>query len=182
MRSVTTIRTARENEAVLLADIGLAAWDDAIVSVAGLPADKRAMQEVAHFAFLGFARSLWHRIRVVELDGGVVGWAACERPDGTITDFWILPEFQRRGLGTRLMDALEAEIVKGGLQAAEAATHVDNAPAVAFFSKRGYRIAWLSTRYAARLDRDVEQVGLRKPLIAEDDGKDGFYQASWTAF
>ncbi|KQS63376.1 hypothetical protein ASG39_15960 [Rhizobium sp. Leaf371] len=175
---MTTIRVAREDEASLLADIGLAAWESAIVGVDAATADSVSMQEIAHFAFLGFARTRWYRIHVAEAEGMVIGWAACERPDGTITDFWIRPDFQRQGVGTRLMDALEAEILSEGTDVAEAATHVDNAAALGFFAKRGFRVAWLSTRYAARLDRDVEQIGLRKSLIIADEGEDGVYGAS----
>lgn len=178
---MTTIRSAREDEVSLLAEIGLAAWASAIAGVVDLSADGAAMQENARFAFLDFVRSLWHRIRVAEEDGVIAGWAACERPDGTITDFWIRPDLQRRGIGTRLMDRLEAEIRAEGTEAAEAATHVDNAGAIAFFTKRGYRVAWLSTRYAERLDRDVEQVGLKKWLVSAADDEDGVYRAAGTA-
>ncbi|KQR73478.1 GNAT family N-acetyltransferase [Rhizobium sp. Leaf341] len=175
---VTTIRAAREDEASLLADIGLAAWESAIAGVDAGSAENVSMQEVAHFAFLAFARSRWHRIHVAETDGLVIGWAACERPDGVITDFWIHPDFQRKGVGARLMDKLEIDILSEGTEVAETATHVDNAAALAFFAKRGFHVAWLSTRYAARLDRDVEQIGLRKSLICADETEDGVYGAS----
>lgn len=172
---MTTIRSAREDEVPLLAAIGLAAWEGAVTGVAELAADQGAMRRVAQLAFLSFARSFWHRIRVAEQEGLAIGWAACEREDGTITDLWVRPDLQRRRIGTQLMDSLEREMRAGGIEIAEAATHAANAGAIGFFSGRGYRIAWLSTRYAARLDREVEQVGLRKTLMVTNEADEGIY-------
>jgi ribosomal-protein-alanine N-acetyltransferase len=169
---LVTFRIAREEEVPMLAEIGLLAWSGAIAGVAELAGDHAAMRRTAEMAFLSFARSSWNRIRVVEA-GDVLGWAARERADGTITDLWVRPDLQRRGLGSGLLQRVEAEMIAEGLDAAEAGTHVANAAAIAFFTSRGYRIAWLSTQYAARLDRDIEQVGLKKTLrLAHEDDDD----------
>lgn len=158
-----TVRTAFEREVPRLAEIGLIAWEQAILG-AESQAERDGLRRVAQLAFLSFAGSGWSRIRVAEQGGQLLGWAACERPDGTVTDLWIRPEAQRQGIGSLLMTQIEAEIAADGFETAEVSSHADNRAAIAFFQQRGYRIAWLSTRYAQRLDRDVEQIGLRKAL------------------
>ncbi len=59
-------------------------------------------------------------------------------------------------------------MLAAGITEAEMLTHAQNAPAIAFFQQRGYRIHWLSTQYSARLDRDVESIGMIRDLVAPD--------------
>ena len=162
------IRAARQDETLLLRDIGLRAWASAVSGIDVNP----AMQAAAEAAFESFAVNHWLTISVVEDDGVMAGWAAREKLDETITDFWIDPDHQRRGLGTALLAAVEADILHQGFDTAELQTHARNA-AIAFFERGGYTIRWLSVAYSPKLDRDVETVGLSKRLDGEDD--DGVY-------
>lgn len=159
-----SIRAARQEEALLLRDIGLRAWASAVSGIDVSP----AMQAAAEAAFESFAVNHWLTISVVEDDGVPAGWAAREKLDETISDFWIDPDYQRRGLGTALMVALEADILHQGFDTAELQTHARNA-AIAFFERSGYSIRWLSVAYSPKLDRDVETVGLSKRLDGGDD-------------
>ena len=158
-----TIRNAREDDLPTLVAIGVAAWAQA---AAGL-ADLSTLRENARIAFEQFLVAHWLRVIVAEQAGTVVGWAAREALDDEITDLWVDPARQRQGAGTALVAALEAEIAAAGFEAARLQTHARNDRAVGFFRNRGYGVHWLSVAYAARLDRDVESVGLRKQFVAD---------------
>lgn len=163
-----TIRSARQDEAVALAEIGLKAWESAMSTIE----DSSVLREAAEAAFLSFTSHYWLTISVIEEDGINAGWAARERLDETITDFWIDPLWQNRGLGTALLASLEADIRHQGFDTARLETHARNG-AIAFFEKHGYTIHWLTMSYSPKLDRDVETVGLSKRLDEGDD--DGLY-------
>ena len=165
-----SIRSARQDEAATLAELGLRAWESAMIGVD----DSSMLRNAAEAAFSAFTLNHWLTISVVEEDGIVAGWAARERLDETITDFWIDPLCQRRGLGTALLSSLEADILHQGFDTARLETHARNT-SVAFFEKHGYVVHWLSVSYSPKLDRDVETVGLSKPLSGgEGDDIYGF--------
>jgi ribosomal-protein-alanine N-acetyltransferase len=155
------IRGARQDEAEELAEIGLRAWDKAMVPVG----ETRQMLDNARRAFQYFTRNSWITITVIELGGVTAGWAAREALDENITDFWIDPPHQRQGLGARLLTAMEDEIERQGFLQASLETHARNEQAVAFFQKHGYSVRWFSVSYNPKLDRDVETIGLSKQLI-----------------
>lgn len=158
-----TIRNARLDEADLLADIGLRAWEKAMIPVG----ETRTMLENARRAFLNFTHSSWITISVVEKSGVPAGWAAREELDENITDFWIDPDYQGQGLGKALLAEIEQEIVHQGFTKASLETHARNKEAVDFFERHGYTVHWLTTAYNPKLDRDVQSVGLSKQLVEE---------------
>ncbi len=158
------VRTAREAEVAFLSAVGLRAWEQAVLGLA----DVGRMRGVAEQAFLSFLRTHWSATSVIEHDGTPVGWAACEDRDGAISDLWIDPGVQGAGIGSRLLEHMEAEIVRAGFDFATTKTHAQNARAIGFFKKHGYSVNWLSTTYSAKLDRDVESVGLTKRLTVDE--------------
>ncbi|MCX8998883.1 GNAT family N-acetyltransferase [Rhizobiaceae bacterium BDR2-2] len=159
-----SIRSARQDEAATLAEIGLRAWEAALRDID----DSSVLRQAAEAAFRAFTADHWLTISVVEEDGVIAGWAARERLDETITDFWIDPLWHRRGLGTALLTSLEADIRHQGFDTARLETHARNS-AVAFFERHGYVVHWLTVSYSPKLDRDVETVGLSK-LLDEGEG------------
>jgi ribosomal-protein-alanine N-acetyltransferase len=160
-----TIRNARGDEADLLAEIGLRAWERAMSPIGGID----DFRENARAAFLNFTRSSWLTITLIEEDGSITGWAAREGLDELITDFWVDPAFKGRGLGRALLDEVESQVVQQGFETARIETHARNLEAIGFFQKNGYGINWLSVAYSPRLDRDVQSVGLSKQLVIETD-------------
>lgn len=164
-----TTRNAREDDCAILAEIGYRSWDSAMSKIG----ETTSMAANAMVAFESFVAHAWLTITVVESDGAIGGWAARERLDESISDFWIDPTFTRQGLGKVLLAAVEAEMVEQGLDKATVQTHARNREAVAFFESQGYRIHWLSVAYSPKLDRDVESVGLSKELVSEAAGTYG---------
>ena len=138
-----TIRNAREEDWEILAEIGFRSWESAMSRIG----ETGSMALGARAAFQNFVTSTWLTITVVEASGAIAGWAARERLDETITDFWIDPGAQRQGLGRELLKAVEAEMIGQGLDKAAVQTHARNRDAVAFFESQGYRIHWLSVAY-----------------------------------
>lgn len=166
---MANIRNAREDEAEILAEIGYRAWEKATAAIGEVV----SMSDGARNAFLDFVRASWLTITVVEQHGIVAGWAAREKLDELITDFWIDPQYQRQGLGKALLADVEAEVVRQGFDVARVETHAQNAEAVGFFEHHGYAIHWLSVAYSPKIDRDVQSVGLSKQLVSDDPGTYG---------
>lgn len=159
-----TVRNALEEDVPALIDIGVRAWEQAVTGVA----DLQVRRDRARNAFQQFLASHWLRASVAEFGGVLAGWASREALDDEITDLWIDPPQQRKGLGSALLAAMENEIVAAGLEAARLQTHARNTAAVAFFEKHGYSVSWLSVDYSPRLDRNVESIGLRRQLVADE--------------
>jgi [ribosomal protein S18]-alanine N-acetyltransferase len=164
-----TIRNAREEDRQILAEIGYRSWDAAMSRIG----ETAAMAANAMVAFDSFVAHSWLTITVVESDGATAGWAAREQLDENISDLWIDPTYMRQGLGKALLAAVEAEMAEQGLDKAVVQTHARNNEAVSFFESQGYQIHWLSVAYSPKLDRDVETVGLSKPLAAATVGTYG---------
>lgn len=161
---MVTVRNALEEDVPALVEIGVRAWEQAVVGVA----DLQVRREYARNAFQQFLGGHWLRASVVDLAGGPAGWAAREALDDEISDLWVDPPQQKKGVGAALLAAMEAEIVAAGFEAARLQTHARNTAAVGFFQKHGYSVNWLSIDYSERLDRDVESVGLRRQLVADE--------------
>lgn len=147
----------------ILAEIGFRSWEKAMTSIG----EMTDMRSSARTAFQNFTRSSWLTITVVEQGGNLAGWAAREKLDELISDFWIDPSFKGQGLGRALLVEIEAEIVHQGFEVARVETHARNAEAIGFFEKQGYSINWLSTSYSPKIDHDVQSVGLSKRLVVE---------------
>ena len=158
------VRNALEEDVPALVGIGVEAWGQAVSGVA----DLQVRRDHARDAFQQFLANRWLRVSIAEADGLPAGWAAREALDDEITDLWIAPLRQRKGLGSALLAAMEAEIVAAGFEAARLQTHARNVAAVSFFRKHGYTVSWLSIAYSQRLDRDVESVGLSRQLVADE--------------
>ncbi len=163
------IRNAHEGETAVLASIGLRSWQKAMATIGGAG----ELLDGASEAFTNFTRNLWLTISVIELNGEAVGWAAREALDEAISDFWIDPDFARRGLGSALLTRIEHDVREQGLEKVSLQSHAGNTDAIAFFKARGYEIHWLSVVYSPKLDSDVPTVGLSKSLVAESDGAYG---------
>ncbi len=159
-----TVRNALAEDVPALIDIGVRAWEQAVTGVA----DLQVRRDHARNAFQQFLAAHWLRASVAEFGGVLAGWASREALDDEITDLWIDPPQQRKGLGSALLAAMENEIVAAGLEAARLQTHARNTAAVGFFQKHGYSVSWLSVDYSPRLDRNVESIGLRRQLVADE--------------
>ena len=101
---------------------------------------------------------------LAEVDAGVIGyglahvmpvgdtwlpdtWATGERI-GEIESLSVLHEYRGRGVGTRLLDALERELDNDGVRDLVLGVLPGNAAAIRLYERRGYRPTWT---YLSRL-------------------------------
>ncbi|MDF1607075.1 GNAT family N-acetyltransferase [Hoeflea sp. YIM 152468] len=160
-----TIRPASSAEAQDLARIGLAAWEKAI-RVWGEDADR--LRENAREAYYDFCTRCWTDIVVAEWDGDLAGWGSCERADDFITDLWVLPEFQGRGIGTALLGHIETGIRQRGYPSARLDTHARNAGAIRLCKRLGYHVKTYFVTYSESLDQDIDKVEMIKEFDQEE--------------
>ncbi|MCS6806016.1 MAG: N-acetyltransferase [Acidobacteriota bacterium] len=66
---------------------------------------------------------------------------------GHIITIDILPSFRRHGLGQALLKEAEQWLMSQGCVLIELEVSIENAPAIAFYQKNGYRPCWLLSRY-----------------------------------
>jgi [ribosomal protein S18]-alanine N-acetyltransferase len=159
-----TIRSAREDDAPVLAAVGMRAWESAVAGWV----DTALMRVNAARAFADFTKRAFLTIDVAEQGGEVVGWAARENFDNHITDIWVDPAWQNQGIGRMLLQKLESEIEAQGYESVRLETHSQNAQAIDFLKRQGYAISWMTAVWSPQLDRDVDTVGLVKSLAARD--------------
>ena len=102
---------------------------------------------------------------LVATDGGKpAGLGACEHADDTISDIWVSPAFEGRGIGSALLAALEQEIAGRGHGQARIAVAAANERAFRLYRHRGYREIWRGTRHDPILATPLEKVELAKDL------------------
>lgn len=81
-------------------------------------------------------------IYVAEVNGKIVGCVCLEVNNdiGIIHHFYVLPEFQRKGIGSKLLAEMEMDAV--GLGVREIRVYVDSKAywAISFYSKSGYEV------------------------------------------
>lgn len=173
-----SLRPARSVESGRLAEIGLLAWETAITNW-GENAD--TLRENARRAYIDFCVNHWPVILVADWDGEPVGWGACEKSDDLVTDLWVMPEFQGRGVGTRLLGHIEQQIAGRGYHQARLDTHARNHRAIKLYKELGYYVRAYAVAYSAQLDRDIDKVEMIKAFDSFDElsdetgGDDGLY-------
>lgn len=155
------IRPARPDEGEALGAIGLAAWaaSQFAINDAGR-VDRQAL--LVDFQKLGKEKP--ETIVVAEMQGQIAGWGAREDQDQQISDLWIAPQFQSQGIGSALLQTLEAEIAMLGLPAAELETLATNSRAIGFYERHGFVVMWRGEKFSSSLGYAIDKVGMNKSL------------------
>lgn len=171
---MVVVRKTKAHEAAAIAAIGFRAWDARLSVWTEGHDNVAAIRENARQAYVTFTHRCWDAILVAQTDEGLIGWGCCEdgrdvpEPrENAISDLWVDPPFQRRGVGQALLAALEAQAAAAGHHCCLLETHARNNAAIAFFRSNGYAVKWLSTKYSVGLDRDIETVGLEKQFMED---------------
>lgn len=119
------IRPARRHAAPAIAAILRESFDDALPRLAGLHTPDEDL------AFVRDVLMLTCAVLVAETGHQPVGFAAVKA--GWIEQFYLRPGFQRRGIGTALLEA-----VRHGREQLELWTFQENAGARAFYRRHGF--------------------------------------------
>lgn len=160
-----TLRPASSSDAERLTRIGLAAWE---VAITAWGEDLERLRANAMRAYADFCTSSWPDITVAEWDGEAAGWGACEHAEDEITDLWVLPSHQGRGIGSALLFELEEQVRARGYHHARIATHARNTGAIRLYKALGYRVTAYAVTYEASLDTDIDKVEMRKDFDGVD--------------
>jgi [ribosomal protein S18]-alanine N-acetyltransferase len=96
------------------------------------------------------------RTLVAEMDDVVVGFVIArlmQRGWGTVITLDVMPGWQRRGVGGRLLAAIESWLATAGVQVVALETPADESGARQFYEKHGYRVGGrVPGYYHGRLD------------------------------
>ncbi|MCP4385531.1 MAG: GNAT family N-acetyltransferase [Hyphomicrobiales bacterium] len=157
------IRAALPDEIHKLSRIGLASWDRGIGPL--VPADVRG-RFAAQNPFAPFLQRLGPRVSVALVDAKLAGLAASEHDDDHISDVWVAPEYEGRGVGRVLIAALETAICKRGHDDAWINVLTENQRAIRLYRFLGYQTIRNGLRFDPDLEAEVDVTTLRKRLKA----------------
>ncbi|MGX1499503.1 ribosomal-protein-alanine N-acetyltransferase [Labrenzia sp. MBR-25] len=160
-RSTIHLHNARPEETETLARIGLEAW---LNGIAPLVPDKVRQEILADNPFLPFLKTLGPAVIVGTINGEPAGIGACEHADDTISDIWVAPAFEGRGVGSTLVRALETEVLGRGHPVAHIQVAALNSRAFGLYHHLGYREEWRQMSFDPILKIELEKVGLSKRL------------------
>lgn len=155
------VRAASPGEGDVLGDLGFAAWE---ASAFGRHDAGRVDRVVLREAFRRFCRDMPDVILVAEKDRQPLGWGARERRDQQVSDLWVAPAYQGRGVGGLLLEALLSEIAAAGHDHATVETLASNAGAIAFYQRHGFAEVWRAEKFSAALGYAIDKVGMNKSL------------------
>lgn len=132
--SALTIRSATAEDSTAIASVVSESWLDANKNL--IPADsKRALTNSRNLA--AFVAGEWQSIHVALYDGEIVGTVGIN-PSGVIWMLYVLPTYQRCGVGSALYDAAIGAIKSTGKRRAMLEVLAANENAVAFYRARGW--------------------------------------------
>ncbi len=155
------IRPARMIEVDRLAAIGLAAWERGIAPL--VPAQVWDRVRLIN-PFRAFLRERGPSIVVADLGGEPAGIAARDQGGDYISDLWVAPGREGRGVGSALLASLEAAIAHAGHRTARLEVLTANARALALYRRRGYRPVWEAFKRDVTLGIELHKTGLAKAL------------------
>jgi ribosomal-protein-alanine N-acetyltransferase len=154
--------SADPQDALALGAIGFASWEE---SAFGADDAGRADRTSLRSEFVNFCETQADKLVVAkDLRGNLLGWGAREHGDHNISDLWVAPHAQGRGVGAVLLGVLEAAIASSGFAFSELETYAGNVGAVRFYERWGYQPVWRGSKYSASLKYELDKIRFRKSL------------------
>lgn len=143
-------------------EIGFAAWKSSAAGEAGF--DDPVVIEAARKAFFDYPAEAKGDVAIAELGSRVVGWGARENEPDSISDIWIDPACQGRGIGSALVRYFVERIAADGFRVAKIHTRATNGGAIRLYERAGFSIVWRGERFDAQLGIPLEKAHLEKRL------------------
>jgi len=123
-----------------------------------------AIAQKVKAAFLRFPFAPALQIAVADVDGVVAGWGARESSVDEISDIWIGPRWQRRGIGRALVQHLCDTMRSEGVKQARISTHQNNFAAQALYKSCGFQFLWQGMERDSIMGLEIPKVRLRRLL------------------
>lgn len=155
------VRPATTRDGICLGKIGFAAWRDGAFGKNDAGRTDAALLEAE---FIQFCVTRPETILLAGEGDQLLGWGAREFSDHVISDLWVAPRAQGRGVGAVLLAALEEAIALAGFSWAELETYAGNAGAVRFYTRQGYEPIWRGMKFTASLNYELDKIRFRKSL------------------
>lgn len=155
------IRDAHPAELGRVAAVMRESWDHGIAPLVPGSARRRVGAEQP---FETFIWTLGARLLVADVGGLPVAAGANDHARTQITDLWVAPAHQGRGVGSALLEALEARIVQAGGRTARLEVLTANVRAMALYRYRGYRPEWQALKLDRGLGIALHKTGMVKQL------------------
>ena len=111
-----------------------------------------------------FAKETNCDLVVAEIDGAIIGWGARAAGPDYISDIWIDPEHQGRGIGRSLVEHFLEAMRSADISMAKIATHARNLNAIRAYERCGFAIVWQGTQWSESMKVELQKVRLEKPL------------------
>lgn len=162
-----TLRRASIAEADKLGQLGFEAWESSMRQILDPVSveEEEAGREALLIAFQLFCIDACNTITVAHDRDGLLGWAAHDPFGPYISDLWVAPAHQRKGIGGRLLATMEQDIFRAGHDVSVLETHAENGGAIRFYIREGYSIVWRGTKFSRLLGQRIEKVRMEKQLV-----------------
>jgi len=144
----------------MVGEVGFAAWKSNGAEEAGF--SQAHVIERARNAFFDYPVAAKGDVVVAELEGRVVGWGARENEPDYISDVWIDPIHQGRGIGSAFVRHFLACIIADGFNFAKIDTRASNVGAIRLYERAGFSIVWRGERFDAGLGISLEKVHMER--------------------
>jgi ribosomal-protein-alanine N-acetyltransferase len=156
------IRPARRLDGPEIGRVGHAAWLKGI----GVHVGPEAHARITPATFALFATVHRGEIVVAEVGGAVAGFAGTELGDNYISDVWVSPDHEGRGVATALIAAVEKVIAGRGFDCFEIEVLSANERALRLYRHLGYETVWEGSRDDPALALELPKTRLRKMAAA----------------
>lgn len=130
-----------------------------------------AVEERARSWLVGWVKNPQCDVVVCLVDGGVVGWGARDNyetpgngPRDYISDLWIAPDTQGRGIGSAILNELVDRMRGEGLGRARIEVAQANLRAIDLYVRQGFRETWRGVKMSETLGLPLPRILLEKPL------------------
>ncbi|KRC10556.1 hypothetical protein ASE23_23615 [Rhizobium sp. Root73] len=164
------LRNMTASDAGAVARIGYEAWKSNRVHQSWFEPNVETRVEDG---FLTFAGNPDADVIVAVAAGEIIGWGARDSREhpgdrsrgwNYISDIWIAPHWQGKGVGSALIGELLARMRVEDLGVAGIETDASNDAALSLYKRLGFMQVWHGTDFSPSLGLDQTKVRLEKPL------------------
>jgi len=155
------IREPLPSEANALAGAAFTAWQRGVgphISVA-------SRSGICERDFADFIRETPEQILAAFVAQEAVGFVATEHGDNYISDLWVDPVYEGKGIGSALLRTMADKIRARGYDTATIEVLTGNTRALSLYRHLGYGVLWQGMRVDGHLDELVEKTGMMKSLV-----------------